>query len=758
MKGVFHACVVTLLVFSVAPAAAQVPNWPSERPPQPLPARDVRFPPYQIRTLPNGLQVIAVSHHEQPAVSLRLIVRAGGAQDPDNRPGLATLAATLLDQGTATKSAEQVAQAIDSIGGAMGVGAGLDLSSVFAAVMKSSLHVGLDLVADVARNPAFAPEEIERQRQQMISAMKVSYEDPDFIAGTVFDRLVYGFHPYGKPDAGTPESLSAITRADLQAFHKRWFVPNNAILAIVGDVTAEEAFAGAERAFGNWARADVPATGVSEVPPPARRVVIIDRPGAVQTEIRVGHIGVPRKHPDFLALDIALKILGGEGGNRLYRVLRSERGLTYGAEAKIHPLKDAGDIVASTDTRSDSTVEALRLIVNEFARLRRERVNPRELSDAQAYLTGSFPLTIETPGAIALQVLNAVVYGLDLEELQNYRERVNRITPDDIQRVAQQFLHPDRLSIVLVGDANVFAKQLPAVGFDQVERIPLTELDLTAPDLRRPRPAGRAPVALVPASYRPSAPSPQDSQAADVLPLVTKAIEAKGGMALLRSIRTVKSESDMVVTTPDGNVKITVTSYVRYPGQFRVDARGPDGIRIQTFDSGSAWISDGATVEDAPARFRSGLQGGVQRDGIALLLALADGRVRGRRVPDLTLGGRRLPAIEVELAAAGRVTVGFDPDSGLLVYQRYGGGAEDPTTEETFTDYRPIQGLQVAHLASVRRDGQLPLQRIVRTFEVNVPIDPEIFKKPAGRSSAIQVALPTEAALKGCATRRESGL
>ncbi|MBA3641754.1 MAG: insulinase family protein [Acidobacteria bacterium] len=730
MRFAIRTVVFFAAVLAAVPAAAQVPNWPSERPPQPLPAKDVKFPPYQIRTLPNGLQVIAVSHHEQPAVSLRLIVRAGSAQDPENRPGLATLAATLLDQGTATKTAEQVAQSIDSIGGAMGVGAALDLSSVFAAVMKDSLNVGLDIVADVVRNPAFSPEEIERQRQQMVSAMKVSYEDPDFIAETVFDRLVYGYHPYGKPDGGTPESLSAITRADLQAFHKRWFVPNNAILAIVGDVTAEEAFAGAERAFGNWVRADVPSGRAAEVPPPTRRVVVIDRPGAVQTEIRVGHIGLPRKHPDFLALDLALKILGGEGGNRLYRVLRSERALTYGAEANLTALKDTGDIVASTDTRSDTTSEALRLIVDEIARIRRERVNPRELADAQAYLTGSFPLTIETPGAIALQVLNAVVFGLDLDELQNYRERVNRITPQDIQRVAQQYLHPDRLSIVLVGDANVFAKQLPALGFEQVERIPLGQLDVTAPDFRRPRPAGRDEFQLAPASFVRRA---RDVTAIDIKPLVTKAIEAKGGMTLLRSIRTVKSESDMMVATPQGNVKIAATSYVRYPGEFRVDAMGPDGVRIQTFDSGSAWISDGVTAEDAPAAFRQSLQAGVQRDGIGLLLALAENRIQGRRVPDVTVEGRPMPAIEADLAAAGRVTIAFDPSTGLLAYQRYGGAAGEPVTVETFTDYRPVQGLQIAHHASVRREGQPPLQRIVRTFEVNVPLEAAFFKKPTGK-------------------------
>jgi zinc protease len=715
-----------LIIGVSASAAAQVPNWPTERPPRPLPAKDVKFPPYEIRTLSNGLQVIAVSHHEQPAISMRIIVRAGAAQDPENRPGLAAVAAALLDQGTTTKSAAQVAQAIDSIGGALGVGAGSDLIDINAAVLRDSLSVGLDLLADVTRNPGFAPEEIERQRQQMVSAMRVSAEDPDYIAGTVFDRLVYGFHPYGKPDAGTPASLSAITRADLQAFHKRWFGANNAILAIVGDVTPELAFKEAQRAFGEWGRVDVEAGKMPDVPPAVRRVVVVDRPGAVQTEIRVGHVGLPRKHQDFLALDIAMKILGGEGGNRLHRVLRSERALTYGAEAVVHALRESGDLVANTDTRSETTTEALRLIVDEFSRIRRERVHPRELADAQAYLTGSFPLTIETPGAIALQVLNAVFYGLDLQELQTYRERVNRLTPEDIQRVAQQYLHPDRLSIVLVGDANKFIGQLPAVGFEKVERIPLAELDLSAPELRRRTAPRGVQGRLIPASYG------QNSAVSDAQTLIDKAIAAKGGLERLRSIRTVKSDSDLVFATPNGEAKVATTAYVRYPGQFRIDATGPDGLRIQTFDNGRAWMSDGGAADDAPPPVTAILRAGVQRDTIALLLALADKRVQSRRVESVMQNGAPLEALEVDLTTAGKLLMLFDPTTGLLTRQRYGGGTiEDPVTDESFTDYRRVEGLQVAHQMLVKRQGQFPIRRTVRTFEMNVPIDASFFAKPA---------------------------
>ena len=708
-----------------APVSAQVPDWPSEKPPRPLPAKEVKFPPYAFKTLPNGLQVIAVSHSEQPAVSLRLIIRAGSAQDPAKKPGTAALAATLLDQGTTGKSAEQIANAIDSIGGAMGVGAGSDLTFIQAAVMKNSFEVGLQLLSDVARNPAFASEEIERQRQQLLSAMKVSYEDPEYIAGTVFDRLVYGFHPYGKPDSGTPASLTSLSRDDLVAYHKRWFGANNAVLAIVGDVTHEQAFAVAEKTFGSWAKADVSAATGGEVPPPTRRVVVIDRPGAVQTEIRVGNIGLPRKHKDYLALDIALKILGGEGGNRLYRVLRSERGLTYGAEADIHALKDTGDIVVNTDTKSETTGETLRLILDEIWRLQRERVNPRELAGAQDYLTGNFPLTIETPSAIALQVLNAVFYGLDLEELQTFRERVNAITPDDIQRVARQYLHPERLSIVLVGDASVFAKDLKGVGVEQFDRIPLGALDLDSPDLRR-KPALPAPSPrLVPASYV----VPQ--KAADpARALIDQAVRAKGGVATLRGLKTVKATSETVFATPAGSRRVMTTTYVRYPAQFRVDATGPEGVVVQTFDNGSAWMRHDGGVKDVPPPIAAALQASVQRDTVSLLLALHDGRVTGHRIPDVTIEGTDCPALEVNLVPAGRMTLIFDPKTHLLVSQRYGGTAGNPATVETFLDYREVQGIQVAHRIRVRVEGQPPIERLNQSIDFNVPVDPALFNKP----------------------------
>jgi zinc protease len=480
--GALAAALMTAFVW------AQARDWPSERPPRPLAAKDIAFPPYEIRSLANGLKVVVVRQNEQPVVSVRLLVRSGAAQDPKDQPGVATMVASLLDQGTTSKSAGQIADTIDYIGGGLGTGAGTDLSYVNVIVMKDSFDQALDLMSDVIRNPAFANEELDRQKEQVLQGLKVSFEDPDFVADLVAERLVFGFHPYGRPANGTPESLERLTRDDLVAFHRAWFAPNNCLLAIVGDVGADQAVAGVERVFGPWPRRDVPAIAQADPPEPARRVVVVDRPNAVQTEIRVGQLGIPRKSPDYLPLNLAVKVLGGEGGNRLQGVLRSERGLTYGASAEMDAYQRAGSIVAETDTRTETTAEALRLMVDEFFRIQREPVGGGELSAAQAYLAGNFPLTIETPDAIALQVLNALFYELDLKELQTFRERVTAVTPDEIQRAARTYLRPGRLSVVLVGDASKFIKDLKGVGFENVEVVKLEDLDLTTVDFKRPTP------------------------------------------------------------------------------------------------------------------------------------------------------------------------------------------------------------------------------------------------------------------------------
>jgi zinc protease len=749
---------VAALLATASLSFSQTRSWPSEGPPRPLPAHESRFPAYEVRTLDNGMQVVAVLHHEQPVISMRMIVRAGAAQDPRDKAGLADLAATLLDQGTTTKTAQQVQEEIDFMGGALGAGAGTDLTFVNVLVMKDSFEAGLRILSDVARTPGFAPEEIERQRQQALSTMRVNFDSPEYVADAVFDRLVYGDHPYGMPQNGTPETLASITRADLVAFHNQYFVPNNAILAVVGDVTAEEAFENVQKVFGNWAKKELPQEPFVAPPDPARRVVVVNKPDAVQTEVRAGHIGIKRNHQDYMALNMTLRILGGEGANRLHQVLRTERGLTYGAKADMDTLLEAGDFEASTNTRSEATGEVLRLIVDEYWRIRRERVGERELSDAKAYLTGSFPLTIETPDAIATQVLNVLFYGLPVEQLQSFRDRVNAVRTDDIERVARYYLQPDRLSIVLVGNASAFLSQLKGLGFNNVEVIEMDDLDLMAKDLRQgagpssngtrstapqrgasPGAALRRPLAT-PVAYQPQTtqsarpPAITAEEGAAARQLLDRVIAAKGGLERLRAVKSlvVTTRAKAIGRNAPPDPADTVT-YIEYPNRVRVESKIAGTDVVQIFDGTRAWVKDPAGVHDVPEQMIRDFRSALRRDTVSVLLAAADGDVRVRRLPDVKDdSGVVREALEFSGSGLEPMVMYFDTTSGMVVKQTYvAGGVGQPLVEETFSDYRDVNGIKINYAANVRVGGEPALERTVSDVKIGGPLDPSLFRRPA---------------------------
>lgn len=759
-RAVWLACAVFCV--SAVAAGAQVRNWPSEGPPRPLTARDIKFPPYELQTLPNGLQVVVVLHHEQPVVSMRLLVRAGSAADPKDKLGTARLAASLLDQGVnaagdrPARSAQQLADAIDFIGGAMGAGAGTDLTFLNMVVMKDSFETGMRMLSDMARYPAFTPAEIERQRQQMLSGLQVSAQDPEYIANAVFDRLVYGFHPYGMPDSGTAQTLPALSRDDLIAFHSKYFAPNNAILAIVGDLTAEEAFTTARKIFGDWEKHEQRADKYTDPPDPTRRVVVVNKPDSVQTEVRVGHLGIPRGHPDYMAVNLAIRILGGEGSNRLHQVLRTERGLTYGAQANMDALKVTGDFEAETNTRSEATGEVLRLIVDEFWRLQRERVGERELADAKAYMTGSFPLTIETPDAIAMQVVNVVFYGLPLEELQTFRDRVNAVTVDDIQRVARAYLKPDRLSVVLVGNASAFASQLNAAGFGNFETVDINDLDLMTANFRRAGQA-RAPAAMpilrqahgregfgfgpssysgtsavqAPAGSRPLAPqTPEDKQQASAL--LDRVIAAKGGLDKLRAVKTIVVTQTLTSTASNREAQFETTTYLEYPDRFRTETKGPAGTNVQVFDGTRVWAKGPRGVQEIPEAMARDLGATLRRDPVLMLIAAKDGAVSARLLPDVKdQSGVLHHALELSAADMHPVVLLINRETSQIDRQTFVADAPGrPIIEEEFSDYRPVDDVQIA-FHGVRRTGDQTLERRITEIKINAPIDPALFKRPS---------------------------
>ena len=428
-------------------------------PPKSLPRRSRRhsqrwtFPKYETRKLPNGLTVYAIEHREQPIVAIRLLIAAGAANDPPEMPGVASFTADLLNQGTMSRDATQIAEAIDQVGGSLEASADMESTVVSAGVLKENVALAFDLMTDIVMRPEFANDEIERLKQQALSGLSASMEDPDFIADAAFQRVIYGDHPYGHLEDGTLTSIPAITRGHLTSFHRSFYAPNISALAIVGDLSTAESFKLAEQWFGPWEAKDVPTLSQS-VPSTlqGRQIVIVDKPDAVQTEIRVGHLGVPRKDPDYFNVLIASHVLGGSAQSRLNRTLRVERGLTYGAYATIVPRKGPGSFYSVTETRTEKTGEALDLIFSEIRKLQAAEVPADELGDAKAYIIGSFPLTIELPSDLATRLTTVFLYELGADYLATYRDRLAAVSAGDVLRVSKEKISSDNARVVLVGN------------------------------------------------------------------------------------------------------------------------------------------------------------------------------------------------------------------------------------------------------------------------------------------------------------------
>jgi zinc protease len=474
----------------VPPGVKLVTQEPSPAPPKPF-----HFPQAATKTLPNGLRVFVVTDRSEPAVAARLVILSGGSiKDPAKSPGVARMTAGLLTQGTETRSAQQIAQTIDFIGGSLEASAGADSTSVTLNVVKKDLPTGLDLMSDVVLHPAFRAEELDRQRQQLLSGLTVQYSDPDYLASLVFDRTVYGNSPYGRPGEGTPDSVKQFTRDDFVKFHQSNYAPNESLLAFAGDISPEEAFAAAEKYFGPWPKHDAPAYDAGQVAAaPGVHIWLVDKPDAVQTQIRVGKAGIRRGDPNYIPALVMNRVFGGGYNSRLNTEVRVKRGLTYGANSSFDPHRYAGSFAAGTFSRTAVTVEATKLVVDLITQMSKGDITRPELDFARDYLAGVYPIQSETAEQVANRVLTAAAFDLPADYNSTYPDRVRAVTPEQANDMARRYLSPDDLDIVLAGNVGAFRDALKkAFPNATYQEIPYDRIDVLAPDLRAPAPAGPA--------------------------------------------------------------------------------------------------------------------------------------------------------------------------------------------------------------------------------------------------------------------------
>lgn len=432
-----------------APAAAQ-----RQAPPAPLPARPLQFPAFRETTLPNGLRLIVVENHAHPVASVNLLIGSGSAAVPAERVGLAGLFAELLPKGTATRTGSELSSAIERTGGTIGAGSAEDYVNVYASVLSEHLPLAMELVADVTMNPSFPEDEVTAARDRALSQLQQWMADPGYLANRRFTERLYGTHPYGR--YRTPQTLAALDRDAMVAFHQAHFAPGNAMLVVAGDVDAARVEEMARSRFGGWQRRDVRERPVfAGLPAPApTRILLVHRPGAVQSSVRAGRHTIRASDADYPALLVLNKILGGGTDSRLFAILREQKGWTYGAWTDVDRPMDLGRLMAGMDVRSEVTDSAVAEMLAQLRRIAVEPVTAQELESAKGYLVGSFPISIQTAADVASQVALTRLKGLPIEDLLQRRERISAVSVDDVRRVAARYLRPDSLVVTVVGDAT----------------------------------------------------------------------------------------------------------------------------------------------------------------------------------------------------------------------------------------------------------------------------------------------------------------
>jgi zinc protease len=471
-----------LLSLSLVFLGAVRPALARDFPPEVGPPKPIVIPAPAVRVLSNGLKVLVIERHTLPLLTLRFVVEAGAEADPAALPGAASLLSAVITQGTAHRTAQQIAETVDSAGGLIDSGADWDESYVTLSVLTDHVRLAYDLLSDSVMHPSFAPAEVERQRKQTLSALDVLRGDPSYIADTAFQKLIFAGTPYSHPLDGTLETVRRISPEELRAFHDRYYRPTNAILAVVGDTSAEAAFTLAEEYFGTWPVKKVtPAGAAIASPKTSRHVVVIDKADAVQTEIRVGDLGVSRNSPDYYALSIANQVLGGPASNRLFKALRTRQGLTYAASSALVCHRTLGAWVVKTSTRTSETSKSTHITLEAMKSLRDHRINPRELYNAQSYLVGHLALEFETSDDIADQFLELMLNNLPLDYWNQFPDKINAVTREDVQEAARRYLDPDHDVIVLVGNRAGFQKDLDKLG--PLEILPLDDVDFGSPTL-----------------------------------------------------------------------------------------------------------------------------------------------------------------------------------------------------------------------------------------------------------------------------------
>jgi predicted Zn-dependent peptidase len=472
----FRSWLAVLLVGASMTIAGQSPD--RSQPPKLGPPPALRLPAIQKTALSNGLPVWIIEQHRVPMVQVNVILRGGSSLDRSGRYGLASLVSGMLDEGAGSRSALELADAVEFLGADISTSSSFDYSAVRLSTPVKNLSGALPLLADVVLRPTFPAEELNRLKQERLTALVQAQDNPAAVIGYAFPRVVFGpAHRYGTPAGGLAPAIQAITADEARAFYKEHYVSGHATLVVVGDVTLEGVKADLERAFGAWPGGG-PAPAAAAIPAAPqlskREIVLVDKPGAAQSQIRIGLVGVPRSTPDYATLQVLNAALGGSFTSRLNLNLRERNGYTYGAGSTFDMRASAGPFLAAAPVQTDKTADALREFFVEFAEILKP-IPETELEKTRNYVALSFPGEFETSRNLAQKLEELVVYGLPEDAYQSFVEAVTKVTAADVQQAAARYIQPDKMAVVIVGDRQLIEPGIAALNLGPIRVVPIEE-------------------------------------------------------------------------------------------------------------------------------------------------------------------------------------------------------------------------------------------------------------------------------------------
>ena len=661
--------------------------------------------------LDNGMIVYLLEDHELPIIDISVRIRTGSLYEPADKVGLASITGSVMRTGgTASRTGDELDEILENLAASVETGIGDDAGSASVSVLKEDLDTGLSILADILMNPAFREDKIELEKVQHRSGIARRNDNPGGITRREFSKLIYGAD---SPYARTTEydTINSITRDDLVAFYQKFFRPNNIILGVLGDFDSETMLAKIQAAFQGWEPAEIDLPEKPRVPEMyGKKIALVNNDDVNQTNIRMGHIGWLRKNEDYPSLVVMCQILGIGFSSRLINSIRVEKGLAYSVGNNYGSGYDVpGVFLIACGTKSEATVTAIEAILAEVEKMRAEEVTDNELKQAIDGFMNSSVFDYDTKGEILSRALRYEYHDYPQDFVEQLMAGIRTVTKADVKRVAAEYLHPDKFTLIAVGKASDFDKPLDTLG-------DVTEVDITIP----------------PPSPEP-APEAGEADITKARAFLTDAIDAHGGLDNLKGVKNIVTKGKMMVNTPGGMMELDGEVTMVLPNKARADLSMPAmGMRMsRIFNGQSAWMVMPQGVQPLPAAYVEEGKKEIFRDNIPLLTYVSAEESSVQYVGAEDVNGKMTDVILISNTPGGSIKLFIDQETKHIIKKQFQAFTEQgPADREEFLDdYRDVSGVMVAFHTILFDNGEKSAEVTFSEAVINAEVDEALFEK-----------------------------